>query len=105
MAQTKESLNKTVAKQRETIKELQNQRRDLWKTVLEKNQRIKDLREDVDFYKDCVARLSSILATYMEEEAPQDICTTVRLCPNYQTTPNCTPSTALPIRMDTTLKP
>ena len=73
MAQTKEDLKKTIAKQRETIKELQRQQR----------KRIEELREDVVYYQNIVARLSSLLATYMEEEAPKDNCTTIRLCPKY----------------------
>ncbi len=83
MAQTKEDLKKTIAKQRETIKELKKQRSDLWNRAFEQRKHIEDLREDVVYYQNIVARLSSVLATYMEEEAPQDACTTVRLCPKY----------------------
>lgn len=83
MAQTKEDLKNTIAKQRETIKELKRQRGDLWDRVFEQRKRIEELREDVVYYQNIVAGLSSMLATYMKEEAPKDHCTTVRLCPNY----------------------
>ncbi len=83
MAQTKEDLKKTIAKQRETIKELQRQRSDLWDRAFEQRKRIEELREDVVYYQNIVSRLSSLLTTYMEEEAPKDNCTTVRLCPKY----------------------
>ena len=83
MAKTKEDLKKTIAKQRETIKELQRQRSDLWDRAFEQRKRIEELREDVVYYQNIVAQLSSLLATYMEEKAPKDNCTIVRLCPKY----------------------
>lgn len=83
MAQTKEDLKKTIARQRETIEELKRQRGVLWDRTSEQRKRIEELREDVVYYQNIVARLSSLLATYMEEEAPKDSCTTVRLCPKY----------------------
>ena len=83
MAQTKEDLKNTIARQRKTIEELKRQRGDLWDRAFEQRKRIEELREDVVYYQNIVAQLSSLLATYMEEEAPKENCTTVRLCPNY----------------------
>ena len=51
MAKTKEDLKKTIAKQRETIKELQRQRSDLWDRAFEQRKRIEELREDVVIIK------------------------------------------------------
>ena len=83
MAQTKEDLKKTIARQRKTIEELKRQRGVLWDRTSEQRKRIEELREDVVYYQNIIARLSSLLAIYMEEGAPKDNCTTVRLCPKY----------------------